>query len=384
MKKVTVSNLPVRTYIDQPVFLDEKFILLSPDIPISKELVDRLSIWEYSHVLTDGTPSDMPASHTNSSGTSHILEEDLVETQKREEAITFYMEKVTIFDDILRRIRELNEIRISQITEFIKDIMTFLKSHRKYILSVPYLENTGADYISSASVKATILTLAIGDYLKMPAHKLIDLGSAALLHKIGMTKIPKSVYLSQGVLSDQEKKTIYAHPIIGFKMLKAASFPMPVAMAVLEHSEKEDGSGYPRKLKGNQISVFGKIIAVAVAYNGAVSKRPYKVEHDGHTGIMDLLKDIGRYYDEKILRALVFTLTIYPIGTYVALSNGCKGIVIKNSPESPKYPAIKLLINEKGQRYAEQPVLQTRVEDAVRIIKSLSKDEIDSIEKMLG
>ncbi|WP_319562953.1 HD domain-containing phosphohydrolase [Marispirochaeta sp.] len=167
-------------------------------------------------------------------------------------------------------------------------------------------------------------------------------------------------------------------------MLKAAAFPATVALAVLEHAERVDGTGYPRKLTGDKISLYGKIIAVATAYNGAVSRRPYKQERDGHSGIMDLLKDIGKHFDERILRALVYTLSIYPIGTYVELTNGAKGVVVRTNINDPKYPAIKLLLNEKGNLYAETPVLQTKEGDSVQIARSLSPEMVRELEERLG
>jgi len=218
----------------------------------------------------------------------------------------------------------------------------------------------------------------------MPPHKQIDIGIAALLHRIGMLKIPAQVYTSDRPLSPQERKLILAQPALGFKVLQENNFPLPVSLAVLEHQERIDGSGYPRHITGEKISLYGKIIAVAASYTAAVSKRPFRSGLDGHSGIMDLLKDIGKRYDDRILRSLVFTLSIFPPGTFVALSNGTQGIVVKTNPENPKYPIVKLLLTEEGSVYPEKPILHTSESDVVQISRPLTQVEISVLKQKVG
>jgi HD-GYP domain-containing protein (c-di-GMP phosphodiesterase class II) len=173
-----------------------------------------------------------------------------------------------------------------------------------------------------------------------------------------MIRIPESIYMSDKPLSDRERQAITAHPILGFKMLMEANFPAPIYLAILEHHENINGTGYPRKITGDKISPYGKILSVACAYEAATSKRPYREGQDGHSGIMDMLKDMNKRYDDKVLRALVFTLSIYPIGTFVLLSNNAKGYVVKTDSENPKYPTVKLIVNEKDVPYIEQPLFK--------------------------
>jgi HD-GYP domain-containing protein (c-di-GMP phosphodiesterase class II) len=386
VNKVSLDSLSLNSYIDAPVFLDKDYIVLSPDIPVTKELLDRLARWQYRNVLTDGQPGEKPASSGENGGESllGLLEEDSHESAERQELITFYVEKVRQVQTVYHRYAEREELRIDEVTDLIKEIISTLKSSRRYLLSIPFSYQAEDEYLASSCLKTAILSLAVGEFIKLPPHKQIEVGTAALLHKIGMMKIPRQIYMSDRPLSPNERKTIYAHPIIGFKILKAASFPLAVALAVLEHAEHVDGTGYPRKLTGDKISLYGKIVAVACAYNGAVSRRPYKRERDGHSGIMDLLKDIGKQFDERILRALVYTLSIYPIGTYVELSNGAKGVVVRTNIKDPKYPAIKLLINEKGNLYAEAPILQTKEGDPIQIVRSLPPESVAEIEGRIG
>lgn len=367
-----------------PVFLDQGYILLSPDIPFTSGLRARLEHWKFGEVFTEGTTGDAPPQELETQPRFGTMEEDLNEVEQIEDTRKFYAKAVNNLDDVFTRFLNRSELRIAELSEIVKELITYLRSHKRFILSLPFTEETGSDYLPSTCVKTALLSLAIGDFLKLPPHKLIELGLAGILHKVGMLKIPKNIWMSEANLTDHEKKTIFAHPVIGFKVLRTYSFPMPVCLAVLEHAEKIDGSGYPRKLTGDKISLYGKIVAVACAYNGAVSKRPWKSELDGHSGIMDMLKEIGKHYDERILRALVYTLSIYPLGTYVELSNGAMGVVVRNDSENPKYPTIRLLVNETGVPYAETPLLQTKEGDEITIAKALTKSEVEKLKATIG
>jgi HD-GYP domain-containing protein (c-di-GMP phosphodiesterase class II) len=126
-------------------------------------------------------------------------------------------------------------------------------------------------------------------------------------------------------------------------MLKSLNFPQNIRLAVLEHHERENGSGYPQRLTGAKISLYAKIIAVACSFEAMTAVRPYKDARNGHWGILDLLKNDGGRYDETALRALIYSLSIYPIGSYVLLSDGRKAQVVDTNPNEARYPIVRIL-----------------------------------------
>jgi HD-GYP domain-containing protein (c-di-GMP phosphodiesterase class II) len=157
-----------------------------------------------------------------------------------------------------------------------------------------------------------------------------------------MIKLPPQIYMGKGALNEQEKKLIFFFSILGYNLLKSFDFPLVVCLAALEHHERENGTGYPQRKTGDKISLYAKIIAVACSYEAMLSSRPHKDAKDGHMGIMELMKNEGKQYDDTIIRALVYSLSIYPIGLYVMLSNEKKGQVIDVNPENPRYPIVQI------------------------------------------
>ncbi|MFW6274202.1 MAG: HD domain-containing phosphohydrolase [Spirochaetota bacterium] len=379
MKKVSVNQLQVNTYIDAPVYLDEKYILLSPETPITEELIERLKKWNYEQVFTDGLPSGAPPSSGSAGAGESLLDQDIKDHEAEQQASDFFNEMVKMMDDIFRHFLEKGLIYHDSVIDVAKRIMEELKHNKRFLLSVYIPEREDVNYVVPHAVKTAVFALAVADFLKLPPHKQIDLGTAALLHEIGMLRIPPEVYQHDRQLTDKERQTIIAHPVISYKILKEADFPPAVCIAVLEHHEYVNGTGYPRKLSGDDISLYGKIVGVASAYAAATSKRPFREGQDGHTSIMDLAKEMGKRYDERILRALVFTLSVYPIGTYVLLSNGARGVIVKTDPKEPKHPLVRLLVNENNTPYRDRPIIQPKENDEVIIERPLTKSETKSL-----
>ena len=382
MKQITVQDLSAHSFFTDSVFLDGKYILLSPDIPFSKEMKSRLIEWGFVKIFSEGEMADSaPAPIVGEDGEpAAVVPITLEDEEQKKDAVSFFQKTVAFLEEAFDRFKVKGELRVMGFNEKVKEISSVLKSNSRYILSLEDEDSQASTYLTTHSVKTAILSLAIADYMKLPPFKQIDLGMAAFLHQIGLLKMPEQLYLTDKQLSPQEKKALVAHPVVGFRILKAAGFPLQVCAAVLEHNERIDGSGLPRQISGDKISLFGRILAVASSYNAAVSKRPYKPGIDGHSGMMDLLKDAGKRYDERVCVALVYTLSLYPIGTYLKLSNGAIALVVKSNPEDPRHPIVKMLVDEQGNPYPQQPILHTQEGGEVTIERALNKEELQKVQ----
>ena len=224
----------------------------------------------------------------------------------------------------------------------------------------------------SHTARSTIIALIIGTTLKLQNYRLIELGISALLHEVGMIKLPQENYTSKRALTEQERKLLYAHPILGFNILKSFDFPLVICLAALEHHERENGTGYPQRKTGDKISLYAKIVAVACSYEAILSSRPHRDAKDGHTGIMELLKNEGKQYDDTIVRALVYSLSIFPIGLYVLLSDGKKGQVVDVNPENPRFPIVEVF----GELMPNGKNKTMRTSANFSIIRPLTPEEI--------
>jgi HD-GYP domain-containing protein (c-di-GMP phosphodiesterase class II) len=377
MNSYAVDKIAPNSFFTKTVYLDQQFVLAAPEMPFSEDIVHALSDWSFQEVFSLGEPlKDYVLDSSDPSAEADIDDRstvgDLDKIQKAEE---FYASFQKYVENLFAHVTIGNDLVFKAIAEKIKTVCDFVREDRRFLMRVQKKNEPVANknYLASHTVRSTIIAVIIGTYLKLPIHRLIDLGVAALLHEIGMLKLPHQVYLSNRPLTLQEKKIIFTHPVLGYNLLKSYDFPLMVSLAALEHHERENGMGYPQRIGNDKISLYAKIIAVACSYEALSAKRPHKEAKDGYTGMLELLKNEGKQYDDTVVRALVFSLSIYPIGLYVLLSNGKKGQVVDVNPENPRYPIVQIFgeVTPDGKN----KTMQTSAE-RLSIVRPLTREEI--------
>ena len=377
MKSYPLKEIEPNSFFSKTVYLDKSFVLASPEMALSKELANTLAKWSFNSVLSEGEPSKEYASSSAEGDNAESAMGLEADTDKLKKAEDFYSAFLKFVENLFIRATVSDELEYKVVSEKIKEMVEYIKEDRRFLMRV--LKNIepapDKNYLASHSVRSTILAVIIGTYLKLPNHRLLELGVASLVHEAGMLKLPPQLYLSTRLLSDSEKKAITSHPVLGYSMLKSFDFPLEICIAALEHHERENGTGYPRRLPGEKIGLYSKIIAVACSYEALSSKRPHKEAKDGYTGMLELLKNEGKQYDETVVKALVLSLSIYPIGLYVLLSNGKKGQVIDVNPENPRFPIVQIFgeVTPDGKNKTAQTT-----HGVLTIVRPLNRSEIDT------
>ncbi|MDR0876511.1 MAG: HD-GYP domain-containing protein [Treponema sp.] len=380
MKNYILKDIPGESYFTKTVFLDGQFVLAAPEMPFSGDLIKALTAWDFREVYSDGEPrEDYVAEGSGDIEEGEILDAAalaaLSDGDKIKRAGEFYKAFQKYVETLFTKVAIKNELDFKSVAEKIKAACDIVREDRRFLMRAQKNSEPAEDqnYLASHAVRSTIIAIIIGSYLKLPAHRLIELGVAALLHEIGMIKLPPQIYISKRPLTPQERKAILTHPVLSFNLLKSFDFPLVISLAALEHHERENGSGYPQKLTGDKISLYAKIIAVACSYEALSTARPHKEAKDGYEGMLELLKNEGKQYDDTVVRALVFSLSIYPIGLYVLLSSGKKGQVVDVSPENPRYPIVQVFgeLNPDGKN----KTLETS-QTGIYIVRPLTREEI--------
>ncbi len=381
MQIINVSSIEAGQYFTAPLYLDDRYILLSPETPISEELLNRLAEWKYTTVRTEGEATDTAG--TSSAADGAAIEQAVEDEEVRKEVHQLYQRLAEFTQKLFTNYVSSGDLSYQKITDELKEVNEIVRRRRHHVTRVGDIPNNSQNYIVMHSVKTTILSLAVGLYMRLPPHKLLELGTAALLHEIGMIRLPSKLYLSDQKLSDAEKKAITAHPVLGFRILRSHSFPMPICLGVLESHERVDGQGYPRGISGDRISQYARIIFVCDSFSAQVSKRPFREARDGHASLLDMLKDRGTAYDEQILRVLIQLVSVYPVGTYVEMEDGAQGIVVDTNENDPRAPLVRLLKDAKGVKSDSLPTIRTD-EEGHRITRGLSQNEREALSQPHG
>lgn len=380
MTKVSVKTIKDGSIFSGALYAEKQFVLAPPETPLSKETLQILEYWGFPEILSDGEAvvrqsasegrnAEMKAAFTD------ISNQD--SDDKKTKAEQLYSAFKNYMSTVFTQLAQKNEFDYAGIEHQVINALNIIKTDR--ILSI-HTQNTDMPeseyaYLASHAARSMITSLVIGNHIKLPDNKLVELGVAALLHEIGMTKMPtmSKGYYNKRALTQDEKKAILSHPILSYNVLKSFGSPLSVCLAGLEHHERENGNGYPQRLTGDKISLYAKIIAVACSYEALTSTRPHKEAKDGYAGMLDLLKNEGNQYNTAIIKALLYSLSMYPVGLYVSLSNGKKGQVVDVDPVNPFYPIVQVFgVFTPG---GETLTIKTS-KTGVFIVRPLKKEEI--------
>jgi HD-GYP domain-containing protein (c-di-GMP phosphodiesterase class II) len=387
MNSISLKDLKPKVFFSKPLFLDDGYVLLAPETAVDEGLIKRLTQWEFRETRTAGVPlvepqAEDPASSLGEDAAAQAtLPDGAGDKERVERILTFYIDFAAYMESLYTRFVTKTELDYKELSERMKGLCQVIGENKRFLLRAQSLAPQHKNYLVSHAVRSSVYAIVLGITIKLPQFKLIELGTAAALHEIGMVRLPPQLYMAGRLLSPQEKKSITAHPVLGYNLLKERQVPLAVCLAALEHHERVNGTGYPRALTGEKISLYSKIIMVACSFDAVTAARPYKEAKDGYSGMVDILKNEGKQYDDIVIRALVYSLSIYPIGTQVMLTNGKSAVVVDINPDNPRYPVVQLL----GSRSPDGKDIVTRTsETSVRVLRPLAKEEMDASAKTQG
>lgn len=421
MDNFKVSQIRPNTVFTADVYLDPQFLISPSGCPMTLGILNALKEWNFETLSSEGKENKADTAKEQGVKTEkpdlnnqkakeilskteevkYIVEEAkevkeekeanpeihkaLEEARKETKSDKSRMEIVQeIYDKYLKYIESIfttyvtqKKINAEELNETVKELCVFITENRRYVLRIiPSLQLRNKNFLVSHTMRSTVLAVTIGLQLRMPQPKLIELGVASVLHEIGMLRLSPNLYMKDSSLTPAERNQILTHPIISYNILKDMNFPLNILLGILDHHEREDGSGYPRRIRGNNISLYAKIIAVACSFEAITAPRHFKEARTTYDAMIEMLKNPHHQYDDTVLKALLYSLSIYPIGAFVYLSNGKIAQVIDVAPDNPKNPIVQII----GSKDANgNPVTAQTNDTDTKIVRVMNKKEADDV-----
>ena len=236
--------------------------------------------------------------------------------------------------------------------------------------------NVSSDKNYQQALNVTVLSLMMAKSIEMSKEDLRLLGMAAMFHDIGKTEVASNILNKREPLTKSEQAHYELHSKIGARIAREVGLPNRVGKIILQHHEYADGSGYPDRLKADEIDPLARLVALANCYddlcnpqNPALSKTPYEA-------LAFMYAHQRSKYDEILLKHLIKELGIYPPGSIVQLSSGVHGIIISSNPSKPLRPYVMVhdpLVNRQNPR-----ILDLREEPKINIISCIRANQLPS------
>ena len=211
------------------------------------------------------------------------------------------------------------------------------------------------EYLLEHSVSVSVYIALFAKHLGLNKKIIKHLSIGAFLHDVGKIKVPDEILNKPGKLSDEEFEIMKSHASHSIDIIKKTPKISKLSLEVAaQHHEKLNGFGYPRQLKADHISKYGRMIAICDIFDALTANRVYKegfTQMKAFTILRELAKD--NHLDSEYVEEFIRCIGLYPIGSLVKLKSNKVAIVDKRNPKDPTKPVVRSFYNVKHQHYVE-------------------------------
>jgi len=378
MGKIRIEDIKPGMVFEKTVYIDSGTIFVPPMVPVKKEDIDRLRKWGIEELETEGEEIKSIGHVTKDMG-DEVKDRIAIEKEEtqRIDYGSLFSRGVKLLEELFDHVKSGTVFDKKLLLEFANEIISSTKQDKERGIHEVSKDHEGK-YLYILGVGVAILSAITGLTLGYGDDRLTDLVSGALIHDIGMVRVPIYITEKKGKLTPDEYNRIKTHTIYGYRIaMRELGFDSRVANIPLQHHEAFDGSGYPRGLKGNAILQEAKIVNICDVYMALIKKRSYREEHLSYQAMKIILSGANRKFDPLIVKAFLSNMAIYPVGSLVQLSNNTIGRVTKANPALPLRPQIQVLVDEFGNFIKDEKIIDLEKEKNLYIIKPLPKDYLD-------
>lgn len=370
MRKVYIDNLQPGLILGKTIYNERGDVLLSAGVSLTEGYIDSLRAQGlYAAYVLDGfaddvEPPDLLSEKVRVATYKHVRElfsvaysagavsDQPVRQDSMSEFISVVRPRLAqLYSDVERIVDEVSSIAtISGVAS--------LKSHDSYTFE--------------HSIEVTVAGVMLGDRLNLSAGDLKQLALGCLCHDIGKLAVPSEILLKPGRLTPEERAAVERHPTAGYEAVQQlmSSRDIIARQVVWQHHEKQDGTGYPRGLRGDnqygsrrqprrhagQMLPAAEIAAVADVYSALASDRPYRPALDPVSIVSTLRQMAGVHLNREIVNRFLSILPAYPVGTEVVIISeqlqGHRGIVTELNNRDIHRPRVRIVANPEGEYIA--------------------------------
>lgn len=307
--------------------------------------------------LTPKRPEFIPESVTLT------VYEDVISVEEESRNATRTFDRAhRVLESVVADIRAGKALTAETLQPVIDDMVDSMARNPDAMMWVAKMREKDID-LYGHGLSVAVSLVAFGRHLGYPKEQLAQLGMVGFLLDVGKVKLPKQILEKNARLSPAEYSIMREHVGLGLQIL--ADMPMlhsSIVEGVAQHHERLDGSGYPHALRAGQISVFGRMAAIADTYSALTRERPHAEAVSPHEALQKLSNWGGTQFQMEMVEQFIQSIGVFPVGSLVELSTGEIAVVVTHNKHKRLRPKV-LVITDAGKQLTEQPTLLDLIYD---------------------
>ena len=251
---------------------------------------------------------------------------------------------------VIKDVKLGKQIEKGRIDTSVEDIIYSIFRNQDALMALGSVKNVD-DYVYHHCISTCVLLTCFAKFLGIDSGIIREIGTGAMLHDIGITKISPKILGKKTVLTDDEFELVKKHVGYSTRILENTSGISEVSIITVQHHhERLDGTGYPNGLEGGEIGQLGQAMAIVDVYDALTTKRCYKKKIPPTEALKIIYEMSGTKFGTEMVEKFIRCIGIYPINSLVRLESGLLGIVVSHNDLSLLKPVVRVVFNTKSNR----------------------------------
>ena len=283
-----------------------------------------------------------------------------------------------VVHSLLGDVRLGKQVDLDRVEPMVEGIVDTIFRNKNAILPLAQLK-IHDDYTFEHSVSVCALMVAFARAMELPRATVMEIARGALLHDVGKARVPDAILNKPDKLTDSEFIKMKSHVVLSKMILQETPGISQIALDVAsQHHERFDGSGYPNKLSGDQISVYGQMGSIVDVYDALSSERVYHRGMPPTLALKKLLEWSNHHFEPTMVQTFIRAVGIYPTGSLVRLKSERLAMVIEQNETDLICPIVRVIFSIRLNAYVTPELVDLqKSQDEIESYESYQKWEID-------
>jgi putative nucleotidyltransferase with HDIG domain len=255
-----------------------------------------------------------------------------------------------VIHSLLMDVRMGKQIQVERLQPVVSQITDSILRNQGTLVSLCRIRE-GDTYTFQHSVSVCTLLVTFCRYMEFSPEVIFEAGIGGMLHDIGKMRVPDHILNKPGKLTDPEFDIMKGHVVLGLETLaQTPGVSRTVIQIAGEHHERFEGTGYPERFKGEEISQLGRMAAIVDVYDAITSNRVYHKGMEPPAALKKLFEWSNHHFDEELVQHFIQAIGIYPVGSLVKLDSQRLAVIIEQGSEGLLYPKVRVVYDMRHRR----------------------------------